>query len=230
MAAIGSYSGLFPPTIGYAPFTDCNDSDPYAICCNGPVRGLIAHIFHDGDDPVLICRGLHRFLELVAETLDGGGEADRMVGDFNFDRPDRDEVDVATARSIVRAVEPLEFHDPARVDLLRFAAQLYGTGQEDELAAILELGNEYVRATVQRRLRGLGTPAALERIRDDVAAYRRFIGEFRDALETAGRQTQSSGQREFVLIPGNVGLNFAMIYSDCRRPGAMVAWVERFRK
>ncbi len=229
LAVIGNYAGLFPAAIGYVPFSDCNDSDPYAICCNGPARGLIAHIFHDGDDPHLVCRGLRRFLELVAETRDGGGDVDRIAGDFDFDRPERDERDVETARSLVRAAEPLGQHDPSRVDLLRYAAQLFGPGQEDELATVMSRGNEYVREIVLRRLRGIGTPAATERIRADAAAYRQFIGEFRTAFEAVGTKTQSSGQHEFVLMPGNVGLNFAMIYADCRRPGAMAEWVERFR-
>src|SRR5262245_15002001 len=61
------YVTLFPGGFGYVPFTDCNDSNPYAVCCNEPLRWLVVHVFHD-DEVRLVCRGLCRFLELVAEA------------------------------------------------------------------------------------------------------------------------------------------------------------------
>jgi hypothetical protein len=46
-----SHYGI-PEVWGYFPFTDCNDSNPYCVCCNGPLRGRVVHVFHD-DDPKL---------------------------------------------------------------------------------------------------------------------------------------------------------------------------------
>jgi hypothetical protein len=34
----------------------------------------------------------------------------------------------------------------------------------------------------------------------------------------------------FRLQPGNVNLNFAMLFADRRRPGAMEEWVQRFKE
>jgi hypothetical protein len=74
LSAAGEYAGAFAGGIGYVPFTDCNVSNPYAVCCREPLRGVVAHVFHD-DEPELVCRGLGRFLELVAAAREGGDVA-----------------------------------------------------------------------------------------------------------------------------------------------------------
>src|SRR5262245_45358973 len=54
LSAAGEYSGAFSGGFGYVPFTDCNDSNPYVVCCHDPLRGVVAHVFHD-DEPALVC-------------------------------------------------------------------------------------------------------------------------------------------------------------------------------
>lgn len=100
-AAVEQYAGVFLGGFGYVPLTDCNDSNPYAVCCENPLRGVVAHVFHD-DEPQLVCRGLGRFLEFVAEAR-AGGDVSRIDGDFAFDRPARTAEDAATAGELVRA-------------------------------------------------------------------------------------------------------------------------------
>jgi hypothetical protein len=121
-------------------------------------------------------------------------------------------------------------YDRWRGDALRFAAQLFGPGQEDELAAVMALGDEYAREAVRRRWTGLGTPAAQDWLRRDATAYREFLKELRRAFVAAGVRTEPDGPHEFRLQPGNVGLNFAMLYADCRRPGGLDEWVQRFKE
>jgi hypothetical protein len=75
--------------------------------------------------------------------------------------------------------------DECRTDTLRFAAQLLGLGQEDELANVLALGDEYVREAVLLRWHGLGTPTAREWLREDGAAYRDFLAELKRLVEAA---------------------------------------------
>jgi hypothetical protein len=138
-------------------------------------------------------------------------------------------IDVVLARELLRATAETPVGDQTRGDALRFAAQLFGPGQEAELADVLVLGDEYARDAVQRRWAGLGTPAAHEQLRKDAAAYQAFIAELRRAFERAGVRTEASRDGEFLLQPGRVGLNFRMLFADCRRPGAMAEWVERLK-
>jgi hypothetical protein len=224
----GQYATIFDSGLGYVPFTECNDSNPYSVCCRDPLRGVIAHVFHDGP-PLLVCRSLGRFLELVAVARREGGEVDRLDGDFAIGRPDRTPADVELARDLVRAAAGMDARDPARGDALRFATQLFGPGQEAELADMLALGDEYTRSAVLQRWAGLGTPAALDQLQRDAAAYREFMVELRQAFERAGMRTEPYRDGEFLLQPGRVGLNFAMLFADCRRPGAMAEWVERLK-
>jgi hypothetical protein len=226
-AAAEEYAGVFAGGLGTVPLTDCNDSNPYAVCCRGPLVGFVAHVFHD-DEPALVCRGLGRFLELVAEAREGGAVA-RITSDLAFDRPDRTADDAARARVLVRAAGAMEPDDIWRGTVLRFAAQLMGAGQEDELAGVLALGDEYAREAVLERWAALGTPAAAERLRADAAAYRAFLTELRRAFVVAGVRTEGAGRDEYRLQPGNVGLNFVMLFAACRRPEAMDEWVQRFK-
>jgi hypothetical protein len=218
LSDVEGYAEIFGAA-GYVPFADCNDSNPYAVCCREPLGGLVVHLSHDGDSQ-LVCRGLPRFLELVAEAR-VSGDVDRIEGDLGFNRPDRSGQDVATALKLVRLAQDLDPDDEWRTDVLRFAAQLLGLGQERELAEVLTLGNEYVRQTVRQRWSGLGTPAAEEQLHADTAAFREFVAELKRNFEVAGLQTEPTKSGEFRLQPGRVGLNFEFIFADCRRPGAM---------
>lgn len=223
------YAGCFPNGFGYVPFTECNDSNPYVICSNEPLRGAVVHVFHD-DENQLVCHGLARFLELVVAARQADADVSQIAGDFAFDRPDRTAADAETARELVRWADGVERGGPRRGEALRFAAQLFGPGQEGELAGVLALGDEYTREAVLARWAGLGTPAARERLREDRAAYRQFLADLRRAFDAAGVRTDSDRGDEFRLQPGNIGLNFAMLYAQCRRPGAMAEWVRRFQE
>jgi hypothetical protein len=228
LSAVAEYAPIFAGGFGYVPFADCNDSNPYAVCCREPLQGVVVHVFHD-DEAQLVCRGLPRFLELVAEARQGDAGVGRIAGDLAFDHPNRTVEDIAAARELVRAVEEMAPGEQWRGDALRFAAQLFGPGQEDELATVLALGDEYTREAVRRRWNGLGTPEAQNRLGEDAVAYRNFLAKLEQAFETAGLQTEPTDHGEFLLQPGNVGLNFAMLFADSRRPGAMEEWVQRFK-
>jgi hypothetical protein len=228
VAAAREYGAVFDSTFGYVPLTDCNDSNPYCVCCRDPLRGIITHVFHDGS-PQLVCRGFGRFLEMVAAARRDGGDVARLEGDFAFDRPDRTPEDTALARDLVRAAAGTTVGESARGEYLRFAAQLFGPGQEAELADLITLGDEYTRFAVLERWEGLGTPAAQAQLQKDAAAYRDFIADLRRAFERAGVRTEADRNGQFLLQPGRVGLNFPMLYADCRRFGAMDEWVGRLK-
>jgi hypothetical protein len=211
----------------YVPFAYCQDSNPYAIACREPLVGTVIHICHD-DDWSLLCRGLARFLELVGDARQRGEGMDQIAGDFDFAAPDRSAEDAALAREVMRAAEAMDREDYQRTTALRFAAQLLGRGHEDDLAAVLTLGDEYTRAAVRERWTALDTPLARERLGEDTAAFQAFIAELQRAFETAGAPTIPERDGTFRLQKGNAGLNFPVIYADCRRGGTMDDWVRRF--
>lgn len=228
VARAREYTPIFDWGFGYIPFTESNDSNPYCVCSRDPLCGAVVHVFHD-QEPILVCRSLGRFLELVALARQNGADVAQIEGDFQLDRPERASEDVAIARKLLTAAGNTLPGDRTREDGLRFAAQLFGPGQEAELGEVLALGDEYTREAVQRRWKGLNTRQAQGQLDMDSAAYREFINMFRRSFERAGIRTESHGDGEFVLLPGRVHLNFRALFVDCRRPGAIDEWVERLR-
>jgi hypothetical protein len=106
-----------PQVWGYLPFTDCNDSNPYCVCCNGPLRNRVVHVFHD-DVARLKFWELDRFLDAVAAAVVSRGqdppEVDRLPGEYTSDREDRTEDEVCTGLELLRLADGLadvELHD-----------------------------------------------------------------------------------------------------------------------
>lgn len=217
LAEIEPYADAFAGRFRYVPFTDSNDSNPYSICCQGLLAGFVAHVFHD-DESRLVCRNLQRFFELLGEMIWGGGDADRLAGDLDFTHPDRTTADTDTGRELIRYAESLDPSDYTRGEALRFAAQLFGHGHEPDLSTVLALGDEYVRAAVLRRCRGLNTPAALAIIAADAEEFNRFVAGLTHSVAEAG-------------IPQDVSrLNLPMLYADRNRPGVLEELLTRLRR
>jgi hypothetical protein len=99
-----------PRVWGYFPFTDCNDSNPYCVCCNGPLRNRVVHVFHD-DVAGLKFWELGRFLDAVAAAVVSKGEdnpqLDRLRGEYTSDREDRTEDEVRTGLELLRLADGL---------------------------------------------------------------------------------------------------------------------------
>jgi hypothetical protein len=228
LSEIKKYSGVWDGGFGYVPFTDCNDSNPYVVCCRAPLRGWVVHFYHDQESE-LVCRGFRRFFELVANARDNG-EVDRLMGDVAVTSAGRTEDDWAIAGELMRVAGSMHEQDEWRGTALRFAAQLLGPGRERELATVLALGDEYTREAVRRRLTVLGTPEAGELLREDDAAYQRFVAEFKQGLEAVGLRTEPTRHGGFRVQPGNSHPNLKLLYVACRRPGAMAEWVQRFKE
>lgn len=227
LSRIEDYSEVFDTPFGYVPFTDSNDSNPYAICCDGPLRGIVVHVFHDSESK-LICRGLQRFFELIAD-VEADEDPSEIEGDWAVARPDRTEDDALIGTALVRLAESLELGDDACTIALRYATQLFGAGCEGDLSRVLTLGDEYVREAVLERCAALGTPEARVLLRDDAEGYRRFLADFKQSAEAAGFSLEPVGRNGFRLQPGRINPNFSKLYSECRRPGAMAEFIERFR-
>jgi hypothetical protein len=205
LSQIEQYAGVLTVGFGYFPFTNSNDSNPYAICCAEPLTGFIVRLYHD-DAPVLACRGLGRFLDLVVELrqrvrAENAGQEDKdeydnhiddLENDLAFDRPERSAEDARIGRELIRHASGLRTTDVDRGVALTFAVQMFGPGHEDDLERALALGDEYVREAVLKRCRHLGTSAAAALVRRDAEDLERFVREVVRAVEAAGIKVQRS--------------------------------------
>ena len=147
LSSFGPLAGPLNEGHGYAPFTESNDSNPYAVCCAGPLLGFVVHLYHD-NETVLVCRSLGRFLDLVAERqrqVPGATEeqmadlvfcCNSLAGDLAFDRPERTADDARIGDELIRYAERFTPRDVEHHDALRFAAQMFGPGHEAELTRV----------------------------------------------------------------------------------------------
>ena len=216
LGEIEAYGDAFADRFKYVPFTDCNDSNPYSICCAEPLAGFIAHVFHD-DESRLVCRSLRRFFQLLADAIRTGDDADRLTGDLDPASPDRSLGDAEIGRELIRYTENLDPNDCARGEALRFATQMFGPGGESELQGVLAAGDEYVREAVLRRRRHLNTPEARAILDADAAEYKRFVTELNRSVAAAGFE------------PSNLRLNLPNLHGGRNRPGFLAELLELIR-
>jgi SMI1 / KNR4 family (SUKH-1) len=176
-----------PQVWGYFPFTDCNDSNPYCVCCNGPLRNRVVHVFHD-DVAALKFWNLGRFLDAVAAALVSKGEdhpqVDRLPGEYTSDREDRTEDEVRTGLELLRLAHRLT--DVELHDALRFAIDLLSEGEVDEVARLLETGDEYTAREAAARLGVMKSPRAVDALRQYRRETARFVADCVAALRAAG--------------------------------------------
>jgi hypothetical protein len=243
LSQIENYAGFLTKGFGYFPFTECNDSNPYALCCAEPLTGFVVHLYHD-DEPVLACRSLGRFLDLLVERRQQMLAADvkqrsslylhinRLEGDLAFDQPERNGDDARIGRELVRYAGSLAPTDVDRGAALKFATQMFGPGHEEELTHVLALGDEYTRESVLKRLQGLGTPAAEALLRRDAEEFDRFVAELAKAVEAAGFDVRRRPDRPHAwsIEPGNIRPNLEMSYALRHDPSFLAAWLERVRR
>ncbi len=248
LSQVETYAGVLKECFGYVPFTEHNDSNPYAVCCREPLTGFVVHLHHD-DETVLACRSLGRFLDLLAERrrqvpAAGAGEDEEEaagdllpryspLGDLAFDRPERTAEDARVAGELVRFAGRLGFWAYERTEALRFAAQLLGPGHEAELGRLMALGDEYTRYTVLERCRGLRTPAAEALLRQDAEGLDRFAAELADAVEAAGLEVRRTpwAPPGWTVEPGTVRPgSFDRLYGNRHAPNFLPELVERIRR
>lgn len=220
LAEIADMAEFFP--VGLVPFTDREDSNPHAVCCREPLAGCVAHLFHD-DESRLVSRSVGAFLVSAA--------AGDWAGELAFEVPERTAADAEAARALARQAAGMPEGDLDRGQALRFAAHLFGPGDEAELLGLIELGDGYTRDSALERLAGIGTPAARDAVRAEAAALNRFIDGLAASLEAEGlRLERERGRpREWSVEPGRIHLNFPMLYAQRRGADFLPELVARIR-
>ncbi len=166
LAEVQGYSAAMqeigiPARWGYFPLIDDADSNPFCVCCHAPLAGYVVQVFHD-DTAQLKFRGLDSFLSALA----GGGAAggrDLYEMPSEFAGAARAAADLAAGRELIALAPTLG--DVEQADAYRFGLWLLPEDQLDEIAAVLEAGDEYVREDALARLAAIGTPGAQAVIR-----------------------------------------------------------------
>ena len=216
-----------PQVWGYFPFTDCNDSNPYCVCCNGPLRSRVVHVFHD-DVAQLKFRDLGRWLDAVAAAVVSKGaypSMDRLPGEYTSGREDRTEDEVRTGLELLRLADGLT--DEELHDALRFAIDLLSEAEVEEVVWLLETGDEYTAPDAAARLRAMKSPRAA----DALGQYRRetagFVADCVAALRAAGLEVTEVRQNTVCLTPGPIWLNLPIWFRRRREPGIYDVVVRR---
>jgi hypothetical protein len=239
---IVNYAGHLTKGFGYFPFMDCNDANPYAICCDEPLTGFVALLYHD-DSPVLSCRSLDRFFDLLVEkrrqvlAMDKKQRGkvfelrtDRLKDDLALDRPERSAEDARVGRALIRHAESLDSIDVDRGAALLFAAQMFGPGHEDELTRVMRLGDGDVREAVLERWRHLGTPAAAALLQREAEELERFVQEVVRAVEAAGIKVQREpGSLVWSVDVGPHLPRLDRLYGNRHRSSWLESWLESIR-
>ena len=216
-----------PQVWGYFPFTDCNDFNPYCVCCNGPLRSCVVHVFHD-DVAQLKFRDLGRWLDAVAAAVVSKGaypSMDRLPGEYTSGREDRTEDEVRTGLELLRLADGLT--DEELHDALRFAIDLLSEAEVEEVVWLLETGDEYTAPDAAARLRAMKSPRAA----DALGQYRRetagFVADCVAALRAAGLEVTEVRQNTVCLKPGPIWLNLPIWFRRRREPGIYDVVVRR---
>jgi hypothetical protein len=220
-----------PKVWGYFPFTDCNDSNPYCVCCNGPLRNRIVHVLHD-DVSKLKFWDLDGFLDAVTAAIVRKGvhdpELDRLPGEYTSARKDRTEDEVRTGLELLRLAEGLT--DVDLHDALRFAIDLLSEGEVDEVVRLLETGDEYTAEEAAARLRAMKSPCAADALRQYRGETARFVADCVAALRAVGLDVTDVHQNAARLKAGPLWLNLAIWFHRRREPGIHDAVVRRAKE
>jgi hypothetical protein len=234
---VESFQQFGIPTVwGYFPFTDRNDSNPHCVCCDGPARGYVVRVNHDDIAPIEY-RSLGGFLTAVRDVLqqpetdeDEGPSLWNLPQDFHPDTSDRISEDVATAKRLLDFAGSLEEGSIERADAERWAITLFSEAEAEEVARLLDEGDEYRRREAVVKLSRMASPAAaaaLQRHRREEDEFSRKVVQ---ALEQAGLTVAEVSGGCPRLEPGCVWLNVPMFFTDRRRPAILSEIVQRSRE
>ena len=152
-------------------------------------------------------------------------QVDRLPGEYTSDREDRTEDEVRTGLELLRLAHRLT--DVELHDALRFAIDLLSEGEVDEVARLLETGDEYTAREAAARLGVMKSPRAADALRQYRRETARFVADCVAAIRAAGLDVTDVREDTACLKPGPVWLNLPVWYHRRREPGIHDAVVRR---
>jgi hypothetical protein len=152
----------FVHNLGLLPLTESNDSNPYCLACTPLVGNRIIHIRHD-DAPRLAFRNLDQFAAAVIDlALQPEWIIDDLALGYANDHTDRTTEDDAAADNIV---EFRQSHQDEDDHLLSTALALYSRNRIDQIIALLEHDNMWIREDAATHLGNIGDVRAIKPLR-----------------------------------------------------------------
>jgi hypothetical protein len=144
------------PVFGYLPFAEANDSNPFCVCCSGPMTGLVVRVFHD-DSPRLMFRSVDSFFKWLL-SLENEEDWNMEVWYPNDWPGEFTKGDFVLAKRIMEWSETLT--DAAQTNARRFAITMLSEENLGDIIAQLEANDVYVREEAERSLRNMNHPTA----------------------------------------------------------------------
>jgi hypothetical protein len=196
---------------------DEHESNPICLFHQGPLRGYVAHVYHDGDSHVR-WRSFRGLLEHVLTQLSRDGEM--WVRDLRaeLDHPKRTERDIEAGRAMIQFASSLELHSAESPLAYTFAFDLLGDEQVAEIAAFLEHEDMFVARAARDRLvqlPGDEAKAALKKHQDEL---KRLVERCAEVFRRAGREVTVVNDCDFRVGPNQMGLNWEAIYTQKQKP------------
>jgi hypothetical protein len=196
---------------------------------------------HD-DAPKLMFRSLEEFFRAAVDAVSGP-----MKGDDEYEMPfldtsqlptvfdgsKRSGKDRTTGRALLALGEKekgLSKHDQS--DAFRFACDLLAPEDTAAFKTLLKVGDEYVREHVLRRMERLRVPRARRMVRNEKEGCAAFVKKCATWLKAAGLKATVEaphGKPTIRILPGPIGLNMEMFYSQRTRPDFKEHFVGRVK-
>jgi hypothetical protein len=219
---------------GYFPFTDFNDSNPHCVCCAGPVRGYVVRVFHD-DVAQIEYRNLATFLASVEQVLDSDeGETGEnsaslyeLPRDLYPDTIDRTPADIEIGHQLLALAATLAEGSVERADAERWAVTLFSDDEVDEVARLLDEGDQYRRREAIAKLTAMTTPRAQAAVRQHRREMSEFIRQAVHAIRQAGIEVAEINDNCPRLEPGRVWFDVPAYFHRRRAPTVLADMVRR---
>lgn len=205
---------------GLVPFSQNSDSNPICVCCKPPLTGYVVLVLHD-DAPRLKFRSLGSFFGAAIDYVKSDRFLDTFLLPSDFDGPDRTKQDRCIARELVQLVRTNDaLNDDERTHSLRFACDLFANVDVDEIATLLDIGDEYVHKHVMKRLKGIPGERARSIATRFEKEFDKFVDECAQMLNSANLRASvhtEHGNHSIRVDPGCTWLNMEMFFAMRRR-------------
>ena len=229
---------------GYMPLTDTEDSDTFAICCNGPLKGYIVHLPHD-DSSRLMFRSLDSFLNALnthevkaalywdkdVYELDEDFEAPELrLIESDFDKRHRTKKEEVICDSLFEMAEGFTGNsllDNMKQDAYRFAIWLLPEEKLNRLTLLFDKVDEYVRRDIIARLNNINNADAKNALTQIQRKFDNFLAESIRDLQSAGIDAVLSDRKSVLVNPGHIWLNMESFYSMRNEPKSKEYLIER---
>lgn len=168
--------------IGLLPVLEANDSNPLCVVTRGPLYGMVAHIFHDGDTCLRFASVADMFRCFAAAS--SFHEAYHTVALRTLPPASGESFAENIYNEMIAELDPADREGNSL--RLRFAMDLCPDAESTRIADLISLGDEHVRYAALSRLREVNTDESRRALAEDDREYRAFV----DMVSRMGSEDQ----------------------------------------